>query len=85
MIGSVQSFSASESAVSLGGCDSISALLVKNLDATNTLTIGLNNPITQTVSVIQPGAGILVSGVSTTLYGKSGASTVEAFIVAVEA
>lgn len=80
----VQNFTTSESTVSLGGVDQAEVLLIKNMDGTNDLTIGLNNPITQTVAVIPPGAGILVTGISTTLYGKSSASTVDAFICVVE-
>ncbi len=84
MIGAVQTFTTSEAAVSIGGCDSVAALYVKNLDGTNTLTLGFANPIVTILSVLQPGGEILVTGVSTTLYGKSGASTVDANIVCVE-
>jgi hypothetical protein len=85
MIGAVQTFTTSESAVSLGGCDSVAALYVKNLDGTNNLTLGFANPIVTVLSVIPPGGEILVTGVSTTLYGKSSASTVDANVVCVEA
>lgn len=84
MIGSVQQFSTSETAVSLGGCDQAGNLFIKNLATSGTITIGLDNPITLVLSVIQPGAAILVSGVSTTLYGKSSAGTLDANIVCAE-
>jgi hypothetical protein len=84
MIGAVQTFTTSESAVSLGGCDSVEALYIKNLDGTNDLTIGFANPIVTVLSVIKPGGSILVTGVSTTLYGKSSASTVDANVVCAE-
>ncbi len=85
MIANVQTFTTSEAAIQLGGCDSVSQLYVKNLDSTNTLTLGFANPIVTILSVIQPGDMIKVTGVSTTLYGKSGASTVDANVVCVEA
>lgn len=84
MIGAVQNFGTSESAVSIGGCDQVAALYVKNLDATNNLTLGFANPIVTVLSVLLPGQCILVTGVSTTLYGKSSASTVDANVVCVE-
>lgn len=85
MISSVQQFTTSPAQISLGGCDSVGALLVLNLDPTNDLTIGLNTPITQVVAVLKPGAMFLSEGISATLYAQSSASTVEGFVVCAEA
>ena len=84
MISNVQTFGTSEAAVVLGGCDQAKKLLVKNLDAAATFTLSLDNPATQILSVIQPGDAILLSGVSTTLYGKSSSGTINVNVVCVE-
>ena len=81
MIGSVQQFTTSEAQISLGGCDSAELLQITNLDEANNLTIGFANPLVTVLSVLKPGASCLVAGVSTTLYAKSSAGTVEAFVL----
>jgi len=81
----VQEFTTSDSqAVSLGGVDQVQVLAIKNMDSTNSLTISLNGTHTQVVSVIPPGANILLYGTSLTLYGKSSAGVVAAFIAVAE-
>lgn len=88
MISSVQQFSTADTqAISLGGCDSVGAILIKNMEAEggNNLTVSLNATHTQVISVIPPQCAILLHGVSTTIYAKSSASTVEAFVACGEA
>lgn len=85
MIANVQNFSTSDTqAISLGGCDQVHSLAIKNMDATNNLTVSLNATHTQVISVLLPGEAILLHGVSTTIYAKSSASTVDAFVACVE-
>lgn len=84
MIGSVQTLSTSPAAVSIGGCDQIQAIAIKNLDAAIAVTIGLDTPITQVVSVIPAGKAILLWGPPSTLYAKSASGTPDISVVAVE-
>ena len=85
MIASVQNFTTEDSqAISVGGCDTVQALYVYNMDSTNTLTVSLNSTHTQVLSVLPPLKCALCWGVSTTLYAKAGASTVDGYIVVIE-
>lgn len=82
----VQNFSTTGAAITMGGVDQAEVLGIKNMDPTNSLTIGLTNgnPPTNVISVIKPGGAVLLTGVSTTLYAASSAATVDAFIAVVE-
>jgi hypothetical protein len=84
MISAVQNFGTTEAAINLGGLDQAEVLTIKNLSAVDSLTVGYADPIVTVLSVIKPGGMILVSGVSTTLYAKASANTVDAFIGACE-
>ena len=85
MIASVQNFgTANSQGVSIGGCDQVQSIMIRNMDTTNNLTVSLDGTHTQVVSVIPPGASILLSNASLTLFAKSSAATVDAFVVAVE-
>lgn len=81
----VQNIAATTTLIDIGGCDTVEAILIKNLDAAISLTIGLDTPITQVISVIKPGKGVLLTGTPTTLYAKAASSTVDAFIGVAEA
>lgn len=86
MIASVQQFGTSDSqAVSFGGNDQVGQCLIKNLDATATLTLSVNTTHTQIISIIQPGSCVLLSGCSTTMYAKSSVGTIDVFVTACEA
>jgi hypothetical protein len=80
----VQTLSTSEAQLTLGGVDSLAAILIKNLSAV-AVTISLNTPATQVVSIVPANGIVLLTGVSTTLYGKCASGTADIFIVAVEA
>ena len=84
MISSVQTLATSAAAISLGGCDAVQFLYLRNMDAAIAITVGLDSPITQVISVIQPGKSVLLSGTSTTLYAKSASGTPDLFVVCVE-
>lgn len=91
-ISRVQTLSTSESQIDLGGIDQNQCVILGNpafqsdgvTPNTATLTVGLNTPITQTVSVIPPGKGIVLIGASLTLYGKGSAGTPDLLILAFE-
>jgi hypothetical protein len=82
---SVQTFTNAESQVSIFGCDSVGVLMIHNMSSAETLTIGLDDPITQIVARIPPGAPALIPGSATTLYGKSSGADIEAFVSVGEA
>ena len=92
MIATVQTISTAVAAVPIGGCDQIQAIMIKNMPLlsdgvtanTATITVGLDNPITQTVAVIPPGGAALIPGANTTLYWKASAGTPDGMVVAVE-
>lgn len=85
MTSAVQTMATSAAQLTIGGVDTIAAISVKNLDSAINVTIGLDSPITQILSVIQPGASVLLTGISTTVYGKSASGTPDIFIAVVEA
>jgi hypothetical protein len=81
----VQSMSTTGVVLNVGGCDTIQAILIKNLDAAISVTIGLTNgnPPTNVVSTIPAGKVVLLTNVGT-LYGASASGTPDIFVVAVE-
>lgn len=86
MLSSVQQFSTADSqAISFGGNDQVGQCIIKNLDASATLTVSVNTTHTQVISVIQPGCAILISGASTTMYAKSSSGTIDVFVACNEA
>lgn len=74
-----QSFTTTESAVSLGPCAQAEYLFIKNLDGANNLIVGQANPIVLSWT-IKPGKFALFPLSSGTVYAKSSASTVKAQI-----
>lgn len=79
-----QTLSTSEEALNFGDCAQIQGLLLVNNDAAITITVGLNNPITQVLSVIPAGGFAFVMGVSTTIYAKSASGTPDLTLIAFE-
>lgn len=91
MLSSVQALSTTAALISVGGCDSIKAITIKNLDTnadgtanTATVTVSLDSSSLQVVSVIPAGGQILLLGCSTTLYAKSSAGTPDMYVTVVE-
>jgi hypothetical protein len=87
MISNVQTFPTTAAAFVLGGLDSVQAIAITNMDATNNLIVGptqSSGSVTNVISTIPPGKTILLHNAPTTLYGASSASTVDAYVAAVE-
>lgn len=82
----VQSLTTTGAALTLGGVDQAEVLAIKNMDATNNVVIGLTNgnPPTNVISIIKPGGIVLLTGVSTTLYGASLVAGCDVFIAVAE-
>lgn len=86
MHASVQQFSAGGAAsISFGGCDSLKALYIENMDDTNNLIITADSGGV-TIATLPPGAFLLLMGAnpSAALEGEADQSTVNAWVVAVE-
>lgn len=83
MIAATQSLTTSEAAVNFGGCDQRQKVLIKNLSDTESVKLGLDNPITQVVGILEPGGGTLLSQIPA-IYAKTLANTGDIWVVAVE-
>jgi len=85
MLSSVQQFSTANSqAVSIGGCDQVNALMIKNLDSSIAITVSLDTTHTQVISVIPAGRAVLLWGIATTFYCKSASGTVDVMVTVCE-
>lgn len=79
----VQTMSTTPAQIVLPGVDQAQAIAIKNLpflaDGTTpntaTVTVGLNTPPTQILSVLPPGRMALLWGISTTIHGVASAGT----------
>jgi len=84
MIASVQTLSTTEAQISIGGCDQIQVIYLYNMDDAISITVGLNNPITQLVSVIPPLKGSILWNPPATLYAKGASGTPNLYAVVIE-
>lgn len=78
--------STTTSAIPVGSIVSMGYLCVKNLDATNTVRIGLATPVTSgnAFSELKPGEGFTLPTRQTVIYGIAVAGTPEILIAAAE-
>lgn len=86
MIASVQATSTSPAQLSIGGCDTLQTVVLKNMSTTTgeNIQVGLNTPITQRIATIVPGGAILLEKPPATLYVTAEAGTPELWVVAGE-
>lgn len=79
-----QSTSTTTAQINVGGCDQIESILIINQDATNSVQIGLNTPLTQRCATIKPGSFIFLDSPPALLYALASAGTPDIWVVVCE-